>query len=123
MRVQCQQSQSLSSYCLLTFAYFKPFPGLKYTAGPDWSKKFFEPMNIDFAFEALWKLAVFRYGRFEIKAVSDKWLHETNKEEEDCKKPKKQAGIRQQLFKKGRVGISESKTHGALLLEKVACGL
>ena len=28
------------SYCLLTFAYVKPFPGLKYTADPDWSKKF-----------------------------------------------------------------------------------
>ena len=32
----------------MTFAYFKPFPGLKYTAGPDWSKKFVKPMNINF---------------------------------------------------------------------------
>ena len=39
----------MGSYCLLTFAYFKPFPGLKYTAGPDWSEKFVKPMNIDFA--------------------------------------------------------------------------
>ena len=31
----------MGSYRSLTFAYFKPFPGLKYTAGPDWSKKFF----------------------------------------------------------------------------------
>ena len=26
--------------CSLTFAYFKPFPGLEYMAGPDWSQKF-----------------------------------------------------------------------------------
>ena len=39
----------MGSYCSLTFTYFKPFPGLKYTAGPDWSKKFVKPMNIDFA--------------------------------------------------------------------------
>ena len=28
----------MGSYRLLIFAYFKPFPGLKYMAGPDWSK-------------------------------------------------------------------------------------
>ena len=39
----------MGSYCLLTFAYFKPFLGLKYRAGSDWSKKFVTPMNIDFA--------------------------------------------------------------------------
>ena len=39
----------MGSYCLLTFVYFKPFPGLKYTANPDGSKKFVKPMNIDFA--------------------------------------------------------------------------
>ena len=39
----------MGSYLSLTFAYFKPFPGLKYTAGLDWSKKFVKPMNIDFA--------------------------------------------------------------------------
>ena len=33
----------------LTFAYIKSFPGQKYTSGPDWSKKFVKPMNIDFA--------------------------------------------------------------------------
>ena len=39
----------MGSYRLMTFAYFKPFPGLKYTVGPDWSKKFVKPMNINFA--------------------------------------------------------------------------
>ena len=39
----------MASYRSLTFAYFKPFPGLKYMGGPDWSKKFVRPMNIDFA--------------------------------------------------------------------------
>ena len=39
----------MGSYRSLTFAYFKPFSGLKYTACPDWSKKFVKPMNIDFA--------------------------------------------------------------------------
>ena len=34
-------------------------------------------------------------------------------------KPRKQTPTRQQPFKKGCVGISESSTHGALLLEKV----
>ena len=36
-------------------------------------------------------------------------------------KPRKQTPTRQQPFKKGRVGVSESSTHGALLLEKVFC--
>ena len=39
----------MGSYHSLTFAYFKSFPGLKYMAGPDWSKQFVKPMNIDFA--------------------------------------------------------------------------
>ena len=39
----------MGSYCSLTFAYFKPFQGLKYMAGPDGSKQFVIPMNIDFA--------------------------------------------------------------------------
>ena len=38
-------------------------------------------------------------------------------------KPRKQTLTRQQTFKKGRVGISERSTHGALFLEKVFCGL
>ena len=42
----------MGSYSLLTFAYFKPFPELKYATGSDWSEKFVKPMNIDFA----WKL-------------------------------------------------------------------
>ena len=39
----------MGSYGSLIFVYSKPFPGLKYTAGPDWSNKFVKPMNIDFA--------------------------------------------------------------------------
>ena len=40
----------MGSYCSSTFTiYFKPFLGLKYMAGPDWSKKFVKQMNIDFA--------------------------------------------------------------------------
>ena len=60
---------------------------------------------------------------FEFEAVGDKWLHEMDGEEEECTKPGKQTPTRQQLFKKGRVGISESSTHGALFLEKVFYGL
>ena len=36
-------------------------------------------------------------------------------------KPGKQTMTRQQPLKRGRVGISESSTCGALLLEKVFC--
>ena len=90
----------------LTFAYFKPFPGLKYTAGLDWS----------LCMETLRKLATFLYGRFEV--VGDKWLHETDEEEEECMKPRKQTPTRQQPFKKGRISISESSTHGALYWRK-----
>ena len=50
------------SYRWLAFAYFKPFPGLNYMAGPDWSKLFFKPVNTDIACEALWQLAILRYG-------------------------------------------------------------
>ena len=32
--------ESCWSYHSLTLTYFKPFPGLKYMAGPDWSKSF-----------------------------------------------------------------------------------
>ena len=41
-------------------------------------------MNINFAYKALQKLVIFRYGGFEV-TVSDKWLHKT-KEKEECKK-------------------------------------
>ena len=68
-------------------------------------------------------VAVFRYGRFESEAVGDKLLHETDEAEEECTKSRKQTPTRQQPFKKGRVGISESSTHSALFLEKVFCGL
>ena len=37
------------SFRSLTFADFKSFTGLKYTAGPDWSKQCVKPVNIDFA--------------------------------------------------------------------------
>ena len=107
----------------LTFAYFKPFFGLRYTAGPDWSRKFVKPMNIDFAFKALRKLAIFQYGGFEFEAVGDKWLHETDEVEKECSKPRKQTPIRQQPYRKGCIGISESSTQRALLLEKVFCVL
>ena len=39
----------MGSYRSLTLAYFKSFPRLKYTASPDWSKKFVKPMDVDFA--------------------------------------------------------------------------
>ena len=76
-------------------------------------------MNVGFVFKAVWKLAVFRYDGFEFETVGDKWLHETDQEDEECKKPRKQAPSRQQQFKKGRVGITQSSTHSAVLLEKV----
>ena len=75
-------------------------------------------MNVKFTFKALQKLAIFRYGGFEFKAVSDKWLNKTDEEEEECKKPRKQWP-----FKKRRVSFGESSTYGALLLEKVFCDL
>ena len=68
-------------------------------------------------------LAIFRYGRLRSEAVCDKWLHEINEEEEECTKPRKQTLTRQQPFKKGCIGISESSTHYALFLEKVFCSL
>ena len=39
-------------------------------------KVFFKAMNMDFAFEALRKLAIFRHGGVELSAGGDKWLHE-----------------------------------------------
>ena len=103
------------SYCSWTFAYFKLFRWRKYMTGPDWSKKFVKPMNINFAFEAKRKLAIFTYGGFVNKVVVSKWLHGT---EEECKRSRKQAPTRHKPFKKWHVGISESSTHGALLLKK-----
>ena len=97
----------MGSYRLLTFAYFKPFPGLKYMAGPDWSKKVSYTNVHRLCIETLRKLAIFRYGGFE--AADDKCLHETDEEEEECTKPRKQTPTRQQPFKKERVGISESQ--------------
>ena len=55
-------------------------------------------MNIDFAFEAQRKLAIFTYGGFVNKAVGSKWLHGTEEEEEEWKRPRKQAPTRHQPF-------------------------
>ena len=97
----------MGSYRLLTFAYFKPFPGLKYTAGPDWSKKFVtQTSEHRLCIKTLRKLAIFWYGGFE--AVRVKWLHETDEEEEESTKPRKQTPTRQQTFKKRLVGISKT---------------
>ena len=42
-------------------------------------------MNIDFAFEAEQKLAIFTYGGFVNKAVCSKWLHGTEEEKEEAR--------------------------------------
>ena len=92
-------------------------------ASSDWSKQFFKPMNIDFAFKAFRKLASFVYGRFEFDAVGDIKLMQRRKKLE-CKKLRKLAPTRQQPFTKECVGINISEsTHGALLWEKVFCSL
>ena len=53
------------------------------------------------------------------------WWHETEEEEEECKKPRKLTLTRQQPFTKESVSvdISESSTHDAVLWVKVFCGL
>ena len=53
-RCKCVASEAsrralMRSYHSLTFVCFKPFLGLKYMAGPDWSEKVVKPMNINFA--------------------------------------------------------------------------
>ena len=68
-------------------------------------------MNIDFVFKALRKLAIFRYGGFEFKAVGDKWLHETDEEEKECTKPRKQTPTRQQPFNKKDASASVKAAH------------
>ena len=46
----------------------------------DWSRKLFKPMNIDFAFKALGKLAIFiYYGGFEFDTVDGKKLMKSRK--------------------------------------------
>ena len=77
----------MGSCCLLTFAYFKPFPGLKYTAGPDWPNKIVKPMKIDFALKLYGSSPTSYYGGFEFEAFGNRWLHEINEEEEECIKP------------------------------------
>ena len=65
-------------------------------------------MNIDFALETLWMLALFRYGGFEFKAVGDKWLHETDTEEENARN-------------QGNKFWPDNNS--SLLYEKIFCGL
>ena len=117
MRVCCQRSRSLmGNYRSLTFTYISSlFKG--------WSvwPVLIGPKSLLNQWTEVSHLSI-HYG-FEFEAVGDKWLHETNKEEEECMKPRKQTLTRQWLFKKGRVGISESSTHGALFLQKVLCSL
>ena len=103
----------------LSFIYicvFQAISAAKHTAGPDWSKKVFEPVNIDFYIQSFTKVSHLLIWRVWIEAVGDKWQHETNEEEEECTKLQKQTPTRQQQFKKGRMGINKSSTHGALLL-------
>ena len=76
-------------------------------------------MNIEFAFEPLRKLAIFWYGKFEFEAVGDKWLHETNEEEEECTKPRKPTVTRQQPFKKGHIVIRKRHTQCVAFGESV----
>ena len=73
--------------------------------------------------ETLRKLTIFLYDGFEFEVVNYKWLRKTSEEEEECTKPRKQTPTIQQPFKKGRIDITEISTHGALILEKVFCGL
>ena len=55
----------MGSYRSLTFAYFKPFPGLR-------SNKFVKPVNIDFASKLYGSLPSSYYGGFELETVGDK---------------------------------------------------
>ena len=59
----------VGSYRLLTFAYFKLFMGLKFSAGPHWSKKVCETNELGLCIENLQKLANSLYGGFEFEAV------------------------------------------------------
>ena len=88
MRVHCQQSLSLSVIELLfmDICIFQAISGAEVYGWTWLVKKVLKP--IDFALEALQKLAIFQYGRFEFEAVGDKWLHKTNEEKEECIKPR-----------------------------------
>ena len=101
------------SYRSWSFAYFKLFPWWKYTAGPDWSKRFVKPMNINFALEAERKLVIFTYGRFVNKGVGSKWRHGTEKKEEECKRPWKQAPTRHQPLQRNDMSASAKAAHRA----------
>ena len=77
-------------------------------------------MNIDFAFKALHKLAIFRYDGFEFKAVSDKWLHEAKEEEEECK----ETSSNQTTTIRERMRWHQQKQHTwCIFWGKVFCGL
>ena len=60
----------MGSYHSLTFAYFKPYPGLKYTAGPDWSKKFVKPVSIDLALKLYGSLPSSDMAGLKLSAIS-----------------------------------------------------
>ena len=55
--------------CIWCAHHLKPFPRLNCRASSAWSKQFFKLMNIDFAFKAFRKFAIFKYGGFEFDAV------------------------------------------------------
>ena len=104
------------SYHLLTFAYFKLFPGHKY-GGSDWSKKFSKPMNMDFeSFTEVSHLQIWR-----VKIQSFRWqVAAGNRQRRGrMQETKKRSSNQTATIQETTLGISESSTHGALLLEKV----
>ena len=110
----------MGSYQLLTFAYFKPFPGLKYMAGPDWSKKFVKPMNIDFASKL--------YGSYPSSDMAGLMLSVIS----CCRKPMKRRKNAQKQGNKLRLDNNHSRkymlasakaAHAVQFLEKVFCNL
>ena len=82
----------------MTFAYFKPFLGLKYTANPGQLKTFFVLLFCTnehrLCLQGFTEVSHL-HGRFEFRAVGDKWQHKTEEEEEEYKKTRKQALTRQ----------------------------
>ena len=101
-------------------------------SGADWSKHVFKPMNINFAFKALRKLAIFWYGGFEYETLGlavmawPSWLPVATRN--------RQRGGRMQETRETNsdetTTVQErtcqhqrSSTHGALLFEKVLWGL
>ena len=124
MQVRCQRIYRralVGSYRSLTFAYFKPFLGLKCTAGPDWSKKFVEPMNFDFASKLYgsWPSSYTAGLNSKLLVISGCMnrrrggrMHETKETNSD-----------QRTSVQERTRQHQRKQHGALFLEQVFCGL